>query len=58
MPMLKEIEVKLIDRAGADLDEEKGLLSWHLQLAPGESRTFKIRYSIRYPRDKQIDIRE
>jgi hypothetical protein len=57
VPMLKEIEVKLIDRAGADLDEEKGLLSWHLQLAPGESRTFKIRYSIRYPRDRQIDIR-
>jgi uncharacterized protein (TIGR02231 family) len=52
----KEIESELIDASGATINEETGKLSWKLQLAPGESRKYRVSYSIKYPRDKSINF--
>jgi uncharacterized protein (TIGR02231 family) len=52
----KEIESELLSAEGAIANSETGLLSWKLELAPGESKKYRVSYSIKYPRDKQVNI--
>ena len=51
---LKEVEVELEDAGNADVNKETGLLSWNLKLQPGESKTIRFGYSIKYPKDKRL----
>jgi uncharacterized protein (TIGR02231 family) len=53
----KEIESVLLERSGAEVDEATGILSWKLDLAPGESKKFKVSYSVKYPKDKKLNLR-
>jgi uncharacterized protein (TIGR02231 family) len=53
----KEIESVLLEKNGADVDEGTGILSWKLELAPGESKKFKISYSVKYPKGKKLNLR-
>jgi hypothetical protein len=53
---LKEIEVELTDDGGAAVNKETGVLTWKLQLAPGESRKVRFAYSAKYPKDKAINL--
>jgi len=50
----KEIEVKLIDKSGAEYEEVYGRLLWNLKLEPGKSKTVDIEYSIEYPEGKTV----
>jgi len=50
----KDIEVKLEDDGGAAINEEVGVLTWKLQLKPGESKKIRFSYSIKYPKDKKV----
>lgn len=50
----KEIEVELIDRAGAKLDETSGYLNWEIHLEPSQSKKFVFKYSVKYPKNKTI----
>lgn len=50
----KEIEVELIETGGSKLDEKTGALKWNLILGPGESKTIKFMYTVKYPKDKTI----
>ena len=52
----KEIEVELLDAGGASVNSETGVLSWKLQLAPGESKKLRFSYSVKYPKDKIINL--
>lgn len=52
----KDIEVTLIDAGGAEVNNELGILNWKLALAPGESRKLQFIYSIKYPKDKTLNI--
>jgi uncharacterized protein (TIGR02231 family) len=52
----KDIEEELLDSGGAVVDKETGILTWNLELAPGESRHFRISYSVKYPKDKTLNI--
>ena len=52
----KDIEVNLIDAGGAEVNSELGILNWKLALAPGESRKLQFVYSIKYPKDKTLNI--
>lgn len=52
----KDIEEELLDDGGASVDKDTGILTWNLELAPGESRSYRISYSIRYPKDKVLSI--
>ena len=53
---LKEIEVELMDDGGALVNKEIGVLTWKLELAPGESKKLRFAYSAKYPKDKAINL--
>lgn len=51
---VKEIEVKLLNIGGANLDEATGKLSWQLLLESEKSQTVRFSYEVKYPKDKII----
>ncbi|MGZ8510769.1 MAG: DUF4139 domain-containing protein [Chitinophagaceae bacterium] len=51
---IKEVEVKLEDNAEATVNEETGVLTWKINLKPGESKKVRFSYSVKYPKDKKI----
>ncbi|GAB3325761.1 DUF4139 domain-containing protein [Larkinella ripae] len=48
------IEVDLDESAGAERNAETGRLTWNLSLKPGESRDLLFRYTVKYPKGKQL----
>ena len=52
----KDIEEELLDNGGASVNKDNGILTWTLELAPGESRKFRVSYSVKYPKDKTVNI--
>ena len=52
----KDIEVELIDPGGAEVNNDLGILNWKLQLAPGEIKKIRFAYSVKYPKDKQVNL--
>jgi TonB-dependent SusC/RagA subfamily outer membrane receptor len=52
----KEIEVELLQSDGASINAETGVLNWKLQLAPNESKKVRISYSVKYPKDKVLNL--
>jgi TonB-dependent SusC/RagA subfamily outer membrane receptor len=52
----KDIEVELLEISGANNNTELGLLNWMTELAPGESKKFRVSYSVKYPKDKVINV--
>jgi uncharacterized protein (TIGR02231 family) len=51
---VKEVEVSLDDAGEAEVNPESGVLTWKVDLKPGESRKYRFVYSVKYPRDKRI----
>jgi uncharacterized protein (TIGR02231 family) len=51
---IKEIEVHLDEDGGAMVNSETGVLTWKIDLKPGESKKVRFSYSVRYPKDKKI----
>ncbi|MGC4056752.1 MAG: mucoidy inhibitor MuiA family protein [Chitinophagaceae bacterium] len=49
----KDIEVIDTEAPGASIGEN-GIINWELQLKPAETKTLKLQYAIKYPRDKRI----
>ncbi len=56
LPSLKEIEVELLDNGGSSVNKENGILSWQVELAPGESRKMRFSYSVKYPKDRTLNL--
>ena len=52
----KEVEVELLAHDNASVNEETGVLTWKLKLAPGEVKKVRISYSIKYPKDKTLNL--
>jgi uncharacterized protein (TIGR02231 family) len=52
----KEIEVELLQSDGAAVNTETGVVNWKLQLAPNESKKVRISYSVKYPKDKVLNL--
>lgn len=50
----KDIEVKLEEVSNAQINSERGELSWKLHLNAGETKKLRISYSIRSPKDKVV----
>lgn len=46
-----EIEVKLTDKGSAQVDDKKGLLTWHLKIAPRETKKVGFSYTVKHPKD-------
>ncbi len=52
----KEIDVTLEESSGASVNKEIGVLTWQLQLVPGESKKLRMSYSVKYPRGKLLNL--
>lgn len=52
----KDIEVELIEISGANNNAELGFLNWLTELGPGESKKFRVSYSVKYPKDKVVNV--
>ncbi|MFT3678775.1 MAG: mucoidy inhibitor MuiA family protein [Ferruginibacter sp.] len=52
----KEVEVELLEESGAMNNTEVGVLTWKLKLAPGEVKKLRISYSVKYPKDKMLNL--
>lgn len=54
----KEIEVKVTEVTPAATYDKKdiGVLTWDMELKAGETRTFTVTYSIKYPKDQKINL--
>jgi uncharacterized protein (TIGR02231 family) len=52
----KDIEEELIESSGAAVNTETGVLTWQMDLAPGETKKYRVSYSIKYPKDKVVNI--
>ena len=49
-----DIEVNVEEASGAKRNPETGKLTWEVDLKPNESRTFDIRFEIKYPKGKTV----
>ncbi|MFI5185480.1 MAG: DUF4139 domain-containing protein [Chitinophagales bacterium] len=52
----KEIEVELTETSDAEVNNDLGILNWKLQLAPGEVKKIRFAYSVKYPKDKVLNL--
>lgn len=52
----KDIEEVLLESSGASVNEETGILTWQVELAPGEIKKYRVSYSVKYPKDKSLNI--
>src|SRR5690554_2565392 len=50
----KDIEIKLLETSNAKVDNDKGELSWNLNLKSGETKKLRVSYSVKLPKDKII----
>ncbi len=51
-----DIQITLEEKSGASHLESTGILTWRLEIAPGETVRKPFRYSVRYPSDKKIRL--
>jgi uncharacterized protein (TIGR02231 family) len=51
---IKEVVVTLEDGSDAVVNTETGVLTWKIDLKPGESKKVRFSYSVKYPKDKKI----
>lgn len=52
----KEIEVLNAQYPGGEIDPETGIVTWTIQLAPGEQKELPLQYEVRYPREMILRI--
>jgi uncharacterized protein (TIGR02231 family) len=50
----KDIEVTLQESSEAAVNTETGVLTWKLDIAPGETKKVRISYTVKFPKDKNI----
>jgi len=51
----KEITIEVLEKDRAKVNEETGIMTWELKLAPNETKKIRISYKVKYPKDKIID---
>lgn len=52
----KDIQVETIDISGGKLNADTGKLEWNLELKPNDVKDLIIKYSVKYPKDKNVII--
>lgn len=52
----KDVEVELLESSDAMIYAELGVLTWKIELAPGESKKVRIGYSVKYPKGKTLNL--
>jgi len=56
MPVSKnsQIEVELVEALGASVNKINGKITWKLSIKPSEIKKLTLKYSLKYPKNKQI----
>jgi TonB-dependent SusC/RagA subfamily outer membrane receptor len=52
----KDIEVELLDEGNASVNKDLGVLTWKIELAPGESKKLRFSYSVKYDKSKAVNL--
>ncbi|QHJ08448.1 DUF4139 domain-containing protein [Hymenobacter busanensis] len=52
----KEIQVKVLDTSGAQLDAQTGKLTWIVPLAANTNKKLRFSFEVEYPQDKPVEI--
>jgi uncharacterized protein (UPF0335 family) len=52
--MRDDIEVSIAELTGGELEEDTGIVTWDLQIPPGETRSVVISYEVQYPSGRSI----
>ncbi len=52
-----DISVTVMETSDAVLEDVTGILTWKVKLAPNESKKFKISFTIKYPKNKKVQVR-
>ena len=50
----KQIVVDAVDISGAELDKDTGILTWKFALAPAESKTVAVKYTVTNPKSMRV----
>lgn len=55
-PLSKDesIKIELLQTDGAEIDKEKGYLTWNTKISPSETKKLRISYKVRYPKDFSV----
>lgn len=56
VPILDEIELQTLKISGAKYNKQTGELKWKLQLAPLQSKQLDIKYSMKYPKNRRLNL--
>ncbi len=56
VPVRSEIEVKLDDDGGAQVNAEKGFLTWKTKLEPRTDRKWTFGYSVKVPKERSVAL--
>ena len=54
--MDKSITVEVNDISGAKKEEESGKLTWEFELDPSMTKTYRLAYTVSWPKDRQLNI--
>jgi cell division protein FtsB len=54
--LLEEIEVELQKRSGAKYNTETGEVKWEFTLEPSSKKNFELKYSVKYPKYRNLII--
>ena len=54
--MLFRSAVSAEELSGGQLDKESGIVTWRLELKPGEQRELRLRYAVKYPKGRSLTI--
>jgi TonB-dependent SusC/RagA subfamily outer membrane receptor len=52
----KEIQVETMELSGGKPDTDSGKVVWEITLKPNESKDLIIKYSVKYPKNKQVIV--
>ncbi|MDX2415181.1 MAG: mucoidy inhibitor MuiA family protein [Bacteroidales bacterium] len=56
VPMNTEIELDIANRSGAEYNDKNGELKWSFSLDPQDKKVIRLKYSIKYPKNKHLII--
>jgi hypothetical protein len=53
---LEEIKVDIFEISGANHNLETGEIKWDFSIEPNESKKFELKYSVRYPKNRNLIV--
>lgn len=52
VPMDEDFKVKVLDLSDGKQNKDSGIVKWELKLAPKETKTLRLMYSVKHPKNK------